>query len=139
MTRAVFDANVFVSSILSGRGVPARLLDGWKAGVFELISSAAVLQEVDRVLRYPKIARRHQWPDAEIRQFIENLAQNTITTPGLLKFDVIKANPTDDRYLECAVEGRADYIVSGDRHLLQLREFRDIEILAPREFVDRLS
>jgi predicted nucleic acid-binding protein len=52
---------------------------------------------------------------------------------------VVAADPSDDRYLECAIEGEADCIVTGDRHLLALGNYREVEILSPREFVELLA
>jgi len=60
MIRAVPDANVFVSALLSPRGYPAKILSAWRAERFHLVISPAVLEELDRVLRYPKIVTRHR-------------------------------------------------------------------------------
>jgi uncharacterized protein len=138
MIRAVLDANVFVSGILT-EGVPRRILRAWRAGRFQLVTSEAILGEIGRVLRYPKIARRHRWLETEILAFMESLEALAIMTPGNLRLRMIDADPADDRYLECAVEGEAAYVVTGDRHLLDLRAYRDIEILSPREFIELLD
>jgi predicted nucleic acid-binding protein len=53
--------------------------------------------------------------------------------------NVVAADPSDNRYLECAIEGEADCLVKGDRHLLELAAYREVEILSPREFVELLS
>ena len=138
MIRAVLDANVFVSGILT-EGTPRNILRAWRSGQFHLVASQAILGEIGRVLRYPKIARRHHWSEAEIRAYLESLEALTVLTPGGLRLDVVAADPTDDRYLECAVEGEAACLVTGDRHLLDLTAFRDVEILSPREFVELLG
>ena len=70
--RVVLDANVFVSSILSGAGTPARILDAWRDERFQLLISDAILDEMGRVLRYPKIAQRHGWTEAEIDRFLRH-------------------------------------------------------------------
>ena len=138
MIRAVLDANVFVSGILT-EGFPRRILRAWRAGQFDLVTARAVLDEIARVLRYPKIVRRHRWSETEIREFMENLAALAIVTPGKLRLSVVAADPTDDRYLECAVEAEADCIVTGDRHLLDLGAYGEVEIISPREFAGLLS
>ncbi len=135
MTRAVLDANVVVSALLSPHGVPAQVLMAWRAETFDLLISAAILDEISRVLRYPKLAKRHGWTEDELRAFLADLAALAIPTPGNLALTVIMDDPTDDRYLECAVEGAAHYIVSGDRHLLALQEYQGIRILTPRAFL----
>jgi PIN domain len=75
MIRVVLDANVVVSGVLSDNGVPGRILKAWKAERFHLVSSAAILDELRRVLRYPKIRRYHGWSHAEILEFVEDVAR----------------------------------------------------------------
>jgi predicted nucleic acid-binding protein len=58
-----------------------------------------------------------------------------IITAGALRLSVVREDPDDDRYVECAVEGRAEYVVSGDRHLLTLGSYRDFVIVSPRAFL----
>jgi hypothetical protein len=138
MIRAVLDANVFVSGILT-EGTPRKIVRAWRAGRFHLVASHAIFSEIGRVLRYPKIVRRHRWSESEILSFMESLQALSIVAPGQLHLQVVAADPTDDRYLECAVEGEAACIVTGDRHLLDLSAYREIEILSPREFLELLD
>jgi hypothetical protein len=138
MTRAVLDANVLVSVILAPQGIPARILTAWQVDRFHLVLSEAILNEIDRVLRYPRIARRHRWSEARRQRCIEDLAHLAIMTPGAARLAVIAEDPPDDRYLECAIEGEADYIVGGDQHLLELGEYQGIRIVTPRAFLDVL-
>ncbi len=135
MILAVLDANVFVSAILSPKGIPAKVLAAWREEQFQLVISAAILEEIERVLHYPKIVKRHRWLEERLQTFIEDLASLAIPTPGKLRLSVIEEDPADDRYLECAVEGEVDYLVSGDRHLLDLGEYQGIRILSPRAFL----
>jgi len=139
MMRVVLDANVLVSAILSPRGAPAQILTAWRAAQFDLVISRAILAELNRVLHYPKIAKRHRWSEEQLQAFLNNLAHIAILTPGVLTLAVITEDPPDDRYLECAVEGEAAYIVSGDRLLLRLRVYRGIPILTPRAFLEVLQ
>jgi putative PIN family toxin of toxin-antitoxin system len=138
MIRAVLDANVLVSGIVT-EGVPRRILRAWRAGQFQLVASRATLDEIGRVLRFPEIGRRHQWSETEISAFLESLEALAILTPGQLRLDVVAEDPSDNRYLECAVEGEVTCLVTGDRHLLQLNTYQRVEILSPREFVELLS
>ncbi len=138
MIRAVLDANVFVSGILSAKTVPGRILRAWRDDRLHLATSPVILGELDRVLRYPKIARLHGWSAAEIAEFIEDIAGLAMMTPGKLILKVIRDDPSDNRYLECAVESQADCIVSGDHHLQDLVHCQEIEILSPREFAEVL-
>ncbi len=113
MIRAVLDANVFVTAILTPAGPAAAVLDAWRQERFELLVSQPILDELARVLAYPKIARRHGWSRKEIREIVAELGDLAILTPGRVELSVIREDPDDDRYLECAVEGRAGYIVTG--------------------------
>lgn len=139
MTRAVLDANVFVSAVLSPRGIPAKVLAAWHGQQFALVISEAILAEIARVLRYPKIASRHQWSEEKIGTLLEDLAHLGILTPGETRLRVIREDPSDNRYLECAVEGEAEFIVSGDRDLLSLGSYRGIAILTPGAFWEVLK
>ena len=139
MIRAVLDANVFVSALLSPGGFPSKILDAWRLEKFQLLTSFAILEEISRVLQYPKIADRHGWSKEKIRLFIEDLAHLTIPTPGERRLNVIAEDPSDNRYLECAIEGEAEYVVSGDQHLLQLATYEGIQILTPKQFLEVLA
>jgi hypothetical protein len=135
MIRAVLDANVVVSGILSQKGIPGTILRAWREERFELVTTEAILEEITRVLRYPKIAKRHEWSEKHIAAFVEDLRHLAILTPGELRLAVVREDPSDDRYLECALEGEAEYIVTGDRHLLELGQLRGTEIVKPAAFL----
>ena len=136
MIRAVLDANVFVSAVLSPKGVPAHILTAWRADRFHLVTSEAILQEIDRVLRYPRIRKRHRWMEEEIKVFVGDLGRLAILASGEHTLRVISEDPSDNRYLECAIQGEAEYLVSGDQHLLQLGAYQKIRIVTPRDFLD---
>ncbi len=115
MTRVVIDANVFVSAVLTTRGNAAQILDAWRTKQFELVVSSVIPEELARVLQYPRIAKRHGLSEERIQEFLDELAHLALQTPGELTLDVIKGDPSDNRYLECAVEGAADVIVRWNR------------------------
>jgi putative PIN family toxin of toxin-antitoxin system len=138
MIRVVIDANVFVSAVLTTRGNAAQILDAWRTKQFELVVSSVILEELARVLQYPRIAKRHGLSEERIQEFLDELAHLALQTPGELTLDVIKGDPSDNRYLECAVEGAADVIVSGDQDLLDLEGYQGIHILTPRAFLTLL-
>src|SRR5579863_7873504 len=116
MIRAVLDANVVVSGILSENGTPGKILRAWYEDRFHLVVSPATLDELQRVLQCPRIARRNRWSASHVREFLEDLASLAILTSGQFALPTIVAeDPSDDRYLECAIEVEANHIVSGDR------------------------
>ena len=93
MIRAVLDASVLVSAILSPKGIPARILSAWYEEKFLVVTSRAILDEIGRVLRYPKIRKRHRWSEERIRRFLEDLARLAVSTPATLSLSVIADDP----------------------------------------------
>jgi putative PIN family toxin of toxin-antitoxin system len=132
MIRVVFDTNVYISALMFG-GLPGELLDLAFAGAFLLVSSPTLLDELEEKLRF-KFGLEGGDVDL-IRSRLEKVAEMMSTTPSLA---IIKADPDDDRVLECALAGRVGAIVSGDRHLLKLGAFEDIPIMTVRQFMDRV-
>ena len=133
--RAVVDTNVFVARLLSPVGAPAQVFDLWEAQAFGLVVSEPILAEYARALSYPHLAPRLQLDAPAIAELIAALRQLAILVEPAESLTVIEGDPADDRFLECAVEGGAEYIVSGDKHLLQLVEYRGVQILPPAAFV----
>jgi putative PIN family toxin of toxin-antitoxin system len=139
MIKAVLDANVLVSAILSSKGHPARVLNEWKAGFFDVVMSLAILEEIERVILYPKIKKRLNWLDLEMDEFLLGLAQFAVMVSKEPRVDVVKEDPSDNKYLACAQKGQADFVVSGDKHLLKLRSYGGVNIVTPKGFLDVLK
>lgn len=140
MTRVVVDTNTLVSAILSLSGQAAQILGLGKAGQIEFIFSPATVAEHLRVLCYPKIIKHLQKrgiPLQEAVRFIKMLIRGSEAVMGQTPVDAIQDDPSDNIYLACALEGRADFIISGDRHLRDLKTFRGIPILDPAAFLAR--
>ncbi len=138
--RAVLDTNVVVSALFSPRGSPAAILQAWREGALEWCTSPDLLDELARVLDPPVSLQRLGWSADEAEAFIDGVRARVVmvTTPEA-RLRVVAADPDDDRVLEAAVAGRADCIVSGDRHLLELEEYEGIQILSPGRFAALLS
>lgn len=130
--RVVFDTNVLISAILFG-GVPGRLLKHAATKRVTLVTSAWILDEFDRTLRM-----KFDWPVATAtaaRATIEEISE--IANPRVVT--VISRDPDDDNVIATALEGCATDIVSGDKDLLELGAFAGIEIVRPRELLDRIE
>jgi uncharacterized protein len=127
--RAVLDSNVIVSG-LDWSGAPARTVEAVLAGELTLVTSSPLLVELRRVLAYPKLAR----VIGEGEKLADLVEMSSIVIEPVSVFDAIE-DESDNRVLEAAVDGGADYIVSGDGHLLTLGVFRGIPIVTPSEFV----
>ncbi len=129
--RVVFDTNVIVSAFLSPQGVPSEIVKLWRQGVFDVVVSREMLDEYRRVLSRSTIRMRHGMTDSEIAAVIAGFEEVAIlVTPGTPDV-VIQGDPDDDKVIAAAVAGGAGYIVSGDAHLIDLREHRGIPILRP--------
>jgi len=133
--RVVLDANQFVSAIFVPHGHPAQILQAWREGRFELVVSPPILAEVRRVLLYPRLQKKHGWGETEIDAFLDGLRAAALIVAGQLLLRVVPDDPTDDKYVSCAVEARAEYIISGDEHLKRLGNYRGIRIISPAEFL----
>jgi putative PIN family toxin of toxin-antitoxin system len=138
--RAVFDTNVLVSAFIQPKSPPGRLLARLAEGrSFEMILSAAILEETRRALDYPGVRKRIRASDEELKLRLAML--DILSVPVEVKGQVpgVSRDPDDDQILAAAVEGCADYIVTGDGDLLSLGEHEGIRIVTPRAFLDRLE
>ena len=127
MLNFVFDTNVLVSALISTMGNPALLLD--KAGKnYTLFISKDILTELEAVISRDKFG----FTEEEVNTIIEAIISFSEVINPEIKLDVIKSDPDDNKILECAVACGASYIVSGDRHLLELKEYDKIKIITPK-------
>jgi putative PIN family toxin of toxin-antitoxin system len=130
MIRVVVDTNVIVSALVFG-GVPRGVLELAEAGQCQLFYSAAIQTEVCRVL-----AEKFDWPQAMIDEVLQVVWGIGKVVAPRITLNAVPADPDDNRILECAVAARAQVVVSGDRHLLDLRDYRSIPIVTPRQFLE---
>lgn len=130
--RIVLDTNVLISAL------------GWKGGneykiaqkcfnrQITLISAIETMEEFRKVALRPKFG----FGVEEIDEFISALIEVCEIIEPKDKFNVVTQDPSDNKFLDAAVSGKADFIISGDKHLLNLKEFKGIKILTPKEFLD---
>jgi putative PIN family toxin of toxin-antitoxin system len=134
--KVVIDTNVLISALNFG-GKPAQILRLFIRGEIEVYISSFILNELKRILR-----EKFEWEEDRIADVIRRIREKAIEVHPKRKVLLIKEKRDDNRILECALEGKARYIISGDkRHLLPLKKYRGIKILSPGEFlrvVDRL-
>lgn len=140
MLKVVFDTNMFVSGLLVKSGPPARALDAWRERRYVVAISPAIISEIRAVLNYARIRRKYAVTDGDVSQLAALLEGDALLVPG--SADVagsVPDDPADEKILACAVEARADLVVTGDHHLLDLREYKGIAIVTVYEFLERLS
>ena len=135
MLKIVVDANIFVSAVLKPHSDLAKIFELVKEDKIRLILSVDILSEIKAVLLYPKIKKRHRQAQKEIEEFLERTARASILTQGRFNVDQVKEDPLDNKYLSAALEAKADFIVSGDHHLKDLKVFEGIRILDPSAFL----
>ena len=140
MLRVVVDTNIFVSAQLSRNGVPAQVLKAWRERRFILLTSPAIITEVAETLagfigRVPYVVTQE-----DVDEVVTLLKTVAVVVPG--GADVSDAeipDPDDLTFLACAVEGEADLVASGDKHLTGLKAYRGIPILTARQLLDLLE
>jgi len=138
--RVVVDTNLFVSSLLNRQGAPARVIDAWRNRNYLLVVSEAIITEIGRVIRSPGIQSKYSILDQDIEALLVLLNQEALVVAG--QADVAGAvpdDPQDEIFLACALDGKADLIISGDKHLLNLQEYQNIPILTAGQFLDKLN
>ncbi len=132
--RAVLDTNIIVSRVFSPSGTPATIIEGWLQGAFELLVSTAILDEYRQTLALPRVQQRARIDSDAITAVIDDIVRIASFVEPEQRIVGVSSDPDDDVFLECALAGSADYIVSGDRHLLVLERFHGIPIVAPALF-----
>ena len=130
MKRAVLDTNIFVSILKKGR--LRKIFDLWLDDCFVLVVSDEIVKEMFEVLSRPKFS----FSSGEIKELGDLIFEKAVVCEPQNRVYVC-SDPTDNKFVECAVEGEADYLVSGDAHLRALREYQGIKIVSPSDFMAR--
>ncbi len=133
MKRVVLDTNIFVSMVLGGQ--VGKINDEWRAGKFILVVSEDIVSEYVDVLQRPKLRLRSR----TLATIVNRVYRKAEFVTPQEKIFIVLADTADNKFLEAAVTGKTDYIVSGDKHLLDLKEYRSIPIVTAREFIDILE
>ena len=131
MLKVVIDTNVFISSFFGG--VPKKIISLWKIGKITLCLSQKIIEEYLDVLNRLGLKDKKEITDLT-RLFAEGY--NSIFTTKTPSIKVVEDDPDDNKFLECAVALDTKVIISGDKHLINIKKYIDIDILSPREFID---
>ena len=130
--KVVIDTNVLISSLLKPKSKARDIYRLVLKGEIKLCISEDLLNELKKVLDYPKFEIERLQKEV----FLKSLLRVAIFVYPRQKINVIKADPPDNRFLECAIEAKVDYLVSGDkRHLLPLKNFWGVRIVDPNQFL----
>jgi putative PIN family toxin of toxin-antitoxin system len=133
--RIVIDTNVLLSGLMIPEGTPGRIIAAWRKRNFDLVVSEPMLEELARVLAYPKIRKRLNWDDETISRYIALLRfeAEVVSVEGV-KANV-PADPDDNHLLATLIASKADWLITGDGDFDDLYELHPI--IAPGEFVRR--
>ncbi len=135
MVRVVLDTNVLVSGVIAS-GYSAKILDAARREEIKLITSVHMLEEFSDVISRRRITRKYPKATEDAETLLDFLRAFAEFVSGIPEENQISPDRDDDFVLACAVDGKADYIVSGDPHLLDLKTHKKISILLPREFAE---
>ena len=131
--RVVFDTNIFISAFVIPGGDAEEAYLHAVRGTFTLYSSIAILTETANTLR-----TKFEWSEEKVLRLLESVSRTAIVLKTRPHLHIVKDEP-DNRILECAVLAEADTIVTGDRHLLSLKQYRGISIRKLADFLRRLK
>ena len=130
--RVVIDTNVVISALLFG-GTPGKLIPLWKSGHIITLASAEIIDEYIQVMTYPKFKLSEE--EIHYLLYFEILPYLDVVSVGPALSPIIEKDPSDDKFILCAEAGKANFIISGDQHLLSLKNYKKIKILNPKQFL----
>lgn len=136
MIRAVLDTNLLISYLLTNGDTISRVIAHWKQAHFVYLQSSQTVDELIDVVNRPRLRRYMKTTPQSLIDLIETDAEYT---EGALVLSGACRDPKDDKFIACAVEGNADYIVSGDNDLLDLGVYRNIQIVRVWDFLQILE
>ncbi|MDP2277875.1 MAG: putative toxin-antitoxin system toxin component, PIN family [Nitrospirota bacterium] len=133
--RAVIDTNVFVSGVISPKGSPRKVLELAREGIFKAVTSISINHEIFEVLHRDYIYNNYGLTEEIVDDIASFLYEGTILTEDFYRIHKVRKDPDDNKFIACAIEGEADYIVSGDGHLLSLKHYKGIQIVDANSFL----
>lgn len=131
MKKIILDTNVVISGIFF-HGPPYQILEEWKNGKFQFITSHEILDEYKEVADELSL----QFKDIDQTKTIELISLNSKVFFSIALKDRVTDDPKDDKFIACALASKTNIIVSGDKHLLAVNGYKGIRILNPRQFID---
>jgi len=131
--KVVMDTNVVISSAISSDGNPAHIFEMLLLEKIENYTTTEIIEEIKEVMKRPKITKLVGLPEREF--VISNFESFSTKIKPLISLNEVEDDPDDNKFLECAVFANVNYIISGDDHLLKIKDFRGILIITPAEFV----
>ena len=139
MLRAVLDANVIINALIQPKGASGQVLTSLvDANSFELIVSPAILAELRCALSSPKVRKYIKSSADDLNLWVASIEFIAQPVDGNIRVHAVAEDPDDDKYIQAAVEGLAQFVVTGAKHLLSLKAYENIRIVTPRVFLGLL-
>lgn len=136
--KAVVDTNILISGLICKAGNPSSLINALKNNEFHLITSPQLMNEFIEVIERPHIKHKYELTNEEINDFIEYIYREATVISGIYEVKSSK-DPKDDMFLSCALEGKADYLVTGDTHLSNIKYYHGVQIVNVKQFLRLLE
>ena len=142
--RATFDTNIFVRSVIQTDNLPNHLIALWREGRFVLVLSQSIIDEVWEVLSRSKMRQKYQYTLTKVRNLV-NLLQQARVVEVSTSFGLCHRDPTDNMFVDCAISGRVQFLVSYDNDLIDDAELKQslfefgVEIVDPPHFLERIQ
>lgn len=130
MIKIVLDSNVFISALF-WKGAPYQIFKEVLKGAILNFTSPEILEEIKK-----KLLDKFQLPPEKVKEFLEIIIFNSQIVHPKKKINLVKKDPSDNKIIECALEAGASFVISGDKHLLEIKEYKGIKIISPREFLN---
>ena len=137
--RAVIDTNVLISGFISRESYPAKLVDGWVEKRFEPVVSEEIIREYREVFARDRFSAL-----GSVEERLKLLGtllsfEHVVLVNPQERICMVKDDPGDDIFLECAAAGECEFIISGDQHLLKLKQYKNIKAITAKEFIELLK
>src|SRR3989338_5958904 len=132
--KVVIDSNVIISAPLAKESNPAKIFEFLTQDEIKNFSSEDIIKEITEVFQRDKIKKI--LPSHKSKFIIEQFKKCSTLIKPSVKLSVITDDIADNKILECAVTAKADYIISGDEHLIKIKQYKNIKIVPPKEFID---
>lgn len=137
--RAVIDTNVLISGFISRESYPAKLVDGWVEKRFEPVVSEEIIREYREVFARDRFSAL-----GSVEERLKLLGtllsfEHVVLVNPQEQICMVKDDPGDDIFLECAAAGECEFIISGDQHLLKLKQYKNIKVITAKEFIELLK
>jgi putative PIN family toxin of toxin-antitoxin system len=129
--KIVLDANIFIASFFRG-GNPRNVLERVIAGIDELFITKEILDEINDVIGRPKFHADGN----EINYFIHSIEEIANKIVSKRRINNGSRDKTDNKYIECGITAHVDYVISGDIHLLEMKEYENIKIVTAKEYLE---